>query len=109
MYGALAPRIERLIKQQTSQTASKDDFIQIYSELFSQGEIQDLIRFYESPTGRAFVQKSPLAMEKTVALKQKRMEPLMSEIHKLVRAAIRERGAPGIGALPPNCFDHPCP
>jgi hypothetical protein len=108
MYDELAPKIERLIKEQTSQTATRDDFVQTYSELFSQEEVQDLIAFYESPSGRAFAQKSPLVSEKTLSLKQKRMGPLVSEIQKLVRDAVRERGSPVISAPPTNCFDHPC-
>jgi hypothetical protein len=109
MYDELSPRIERLIKEQTSQTATRDDFVQIFSELFSQEEIQDLIAFYESPSGRAFSQKSSLVTEKTLALKQKRIGPLMSQIQKLVRDAIRAQGPVGIGAPPQNCFDRPCP
>lgn len=108
MYDALAPRAERLIKEQMGQAASKDDFVQIYSELFTQEEIQGLITFYESPSGRAFAMKAPLVLEKTLLVKQKRMEPLMSEIHKMVREAIRQQGSPVIGAPPANCFDHPC-
>jgi hypothetical protein len=108
MYDELAPKVERLIKEQTSQTATRDDFVQIYSELFSEEEIQDLIAFYEGPSGRAFAQKSSLVTEKTLTLKQKRMGPLVNEIQKLVRDAIRAQG-PSIGAPPQNCFDRPCP
>ena len=108
IYGAVAPKIERLLKEQMGAAAAKKDFIQVYADVFSSEEVQDLITFYESPSGRALRKKSALVLEKNLALMQERVGPLVSELEKIVRDAIAEEEPAGIGAPPRNCFDRPC-
>ncbi|HSY27451.1 MAG TPA: DUF2059 domain-containing protein [Burkholderiaceae bacterium] len=60
----------------------KSTYIQIYSESFSQAEVDQLIAFYESPTGKMFVAKMPLVMQKSMSLMQQKMGPLMQQIQQ---------------------------
>src|SRR5450432_3257220 len=41
---------------------------QVYSETFTQHEIDDLTVFYNSPTGKAFLTKMPLATRRTMVI-----------------------------------------
>lgn len=56
--------------------------LQVYRETFTQEEIDHLITFYESPTGRAFVAKMPVVMQKSVILTQQRMGPMFKRIQE---------------------------
>ena len=55
-------------------------FVQVYSEVYSDDEIDAMLAFYESATGRAMVTKQPLIMSKV-------MTALMPEIQRLAKEA----------------------
>jgi hypothetical protein len=70
------------INDQISFDKLKAIYVQIYSESFSQEEIDQLIAFYESPTGKMFVAKMPLVMQKTMAVMQQQMAPMLKSIQQ---------------------------
>jgi uncharacterized protein len=69
----------------------KPSFLQIYSESFTQQEIDGLIRFYESPTGRAFIAKMPAVLNKSMTLMQGRMDALMQKIQGAIKETLEEK------------------
>lgn len=54
--------------------------VQVYSEVYSDDEIDAMLAFYESAAGRAMVTKQPLIMSKVMAA-------LMPEIQRLAKEA----------------------
>ena len=64
----------------------------IYRETFSQEELDGLIAFYESPVGRAYIAKMPVAMAKTMAMSQQQMQSLMPRLKAIADEARREAG-----------------
>ena len=64
--------------------------MQIYTESFTQEEIDGLITFYKSPAGVAFVNKMPLVAQKSVSLLQSLMSPAMDRMTVLVRQTMSE-------------------
>ncbi len=54
----------------------KPMFIDIYAEVFTAKELDDIIAFYESPAGRKFIEKQPELMSVTM----QKMQALMAEI-----------------------------
>ncbi|QCF27614.1 DUF2059 domain-containing protein [Hydrocarboniclastica marina] len=65
-------------------------FVQVYAESFSQEEIDNLIAFYESPTGQMFVAKVPQVMQRSMALMQQRMKPTLQKIQAKVQRELQE-------------------
>ena len=65
----------------------KPDFIQIYSEVYTEQELKDLTTFYKSPIGQKFIEKMPELQKKTLEIMQKRMLAAMPEIQKAAAAA----------------------
>jgi hypothetical protein len=63
----------------------KGMYVQIYSESFTQDEINQLIAFYESPTGKMFVSKMPAVMQKSMGLVQQLMPPMMQKIQQAAK------------------------
>lgn len=79
----------------------KQDFIQIYSEVYSEQELKDLTAFYNSPVGRKFVEKMPDLQKKTLEVMQKRMALAMPALQKLrAQAAKPSAGASAAPAAP---------
>lgn len=78
------------MKDALSWSKMKGLYIQAYSETFTQKEIDGLIDFYESPAGKAFVAKMPEVMNKTSALMQERIGPMLKRLQNDIRESILE-------------------
>lgn len=94
---AAPERFARVMREEMSWDQLRPVYLQIYQESFTQEEVDGLIAFYSSPTGRAFVEKMPLVVQKTMTVMQSRMAPLMQKMH----AAIAESVADVEKARPP--------
>jgi hypothetical protein len=70
------------IDEQLDNDKLKSIYIQIYSENFSQDEVDQLVAFYESPTGKMFVAKMPLVAQKSMSLMQEKMVPVLQSIQR---------------------------
>lgn len=69
----------------------KPIYVQIYSESFTQEEIDGLVKFYESPAGRAFVAKMPLVLNKSMSLMQSRMDGLNQRMQAAIKETLEEK------------------
>jgi hypothetical protein len=77
----------------------KPMYIRVYSDSFTQEEINSLIAFYESPTGKMFTAKMPAVMQSLMAEMPKAMAPMMQEMQAAAKemseemAALHKQGA----------------
>ena len=83
------------IFQQMTWDSVKPDFIQIYSEVFTEKELKDLAAFYNTPIGQKFIEKMPDLQSKTIEIMQKRMTTLMPAIRAALQDAIQKANASG--------------
>ena len=87
------------INEQLDISQLKSIYVRVYSENFSQEEIDQLIAFYESPTGKMFVAKMPTVTQKSMALMQEKMGPVLQEMQQSAREmkmqmdALRQNGS----------------
>ena len=58
---------------------------QVYGESFSQEEVDGLIAFYQSPVGRAYVEKLPRVTQRTMELVQQMMGAMMPKVQAAMR------------------------
>ena len=63
------------------------EFVRIYDELFSDDEIDGILAFYQSPAGRATLEKMPQLMTKAMAYAQSQMADLLPEIQRITKEA----------------------
>lgn len=70
------------MKEELSWDKMKPLYVQIYTESFSQEEIDGLTSFYSSSVGHAYVDKLPVVMHKTVGLMQARTMPMLLRIQQ---------------------------
>lgn len=67
--------------------------VTIYTAQFSEREVQDMIVFYESETGRAMTRKMPQVMQQSMQLAMAWMQdlqPAMAELMEQMKREIRE-------------------
>jgi hypothetical protein len=79
------------MREEMSWATMKPLMVKIYADSFTQEELDGLIAFYESPAGRAFTQKMPVVMERSMALMQDRIGPLMQRMESRMREAMAEK------------------
>jgi hypothetical protein len=89
-------KVMALLKEEIDWTVLEPIYIKLYTDTFSQSEIDGLVAFYSSPSGRAVVQKLPLVMQNVMSLMQQRMARLMPKIQQMAQetaAQIKAQGA----------------
>jgi hypothetical protein len=77
---AQAEKMVDTISREFSWDKMKEDYITLYADTFTEEELKGIIAFYKSPAGRAFIQKQPELMKRSMELSQKLMLKLMPAI-----------------------------
>ncbi|HYD79159.1 MAG TPA: DUF2059 domain-containing protein [Paucimonas sp.] len=79
-----------VVKDEMSWKNMREMYVQIYGESFTQEEIDGLIAFYASPAGKAFVEKMPMVMQKSMLATQQRFTPLMKKLRDVAQQSAAE-------------------
>ena len=87
---AFSKKMAAQIRDEMSWAKMKDMYAKVYSESFSQEEVDGLIAFYESPAGKAFVAKMPTVMQKSMVMMQDRMGPMVQRMQKSLQDTLLE-------------------
>jgi len=86
----------------------KDDMAKIYQEGFTEAEIGELIKFYESPVGKKSMEQMPALMGKGMAIAQERMKDHLPELQAALKEAAEKQGQGG-APPPPGAPRPPTP
>ncbi len=78
-------KIMDLVKQEFSWEKMKDQYITLYADTFTEAELKDIIAFYKTQSGQAFIKKQPELMKRSMELAQKRMGEIMPKIQTMTK------------------------
>lgn len=102
------PIVEKYIKEMTTTVLPeiawsklKPDMVKAYASTFTDQEIADLTRFYESPTGQAYIRKAPDLNRATMQMTQDRLKALVPKVQDISRRMEAEVKAKHKSATPP--------
>ena len=70
----------------------KSDMTDLYVSNFSENEINDLLTFYRSPTGKKFIDKMPVIMKKSMEIGQKQSRIMIPKLNALLEQMKNELG-----------------
>ena len=73
-----------LIADKTSWQAMKPTYVKVYSDTYTDAEIDGILLFYRSPAGKAMVDKQPTLMTKMQSTMQSKMAEIVPEIQKIM-------------------------
>ena len=93
-------KMAAILKEELSWDKVKDQYVQAYREMFSQEEIDGLIAFYQTPVGQSLMNKQPELTNRTMAILQQRMAPVMQRIQKMSEEAALELKKAKVENLP---------
>lgn len=60
-----------MMEEEMSWEKMKDDFIHVYMSVYTEEEIQELIKFYQTPVGQKTIEQTPILMEQSMEISQK--------------------------------------
>ncbi len=86
---SLAPYKEvmlRFLKKHMGFESLKEDIVAIYIEEFTEKELNEIIAFYETPTGRKTIKKMPKLMAKGAQLGVSRVQQNIGELQQMIKA-----------------------
>src|SRR5215208_2588623 len=69
-----------------------DDIARLMAERYTKAELEDLIRFFKSPTGRKMVQSTPAFAQDVMAAGQKYGKELGENMADRMKVELRKRG-----------------
>jgi hypothetical protein len=62
----------------------KPEFVAMYTSMFTEAEVRQLIAFYQSPVGTKMVSVTPQISTRTMEIVQRRMMPHMPELMEII-------------------------
>ena len=83
-------KIMGLMKARMGWDKMRPQYVKLYSDTFSDEEIDGLLVFHQSPAGRAMIEKMPLLMSKIMAMTQAQMGDIMPEIQRITKEALQK-------------------
>ncbi len=72
----------------------KPDLIKLYMDEFSEAELGEINKFYQTPTGKKMVTKLPTLMSKGAQLGASRMQAHMPELQATIEAQAKKSATP---------------
>jgi uncharacterized protein len=94
---AIAPfqaQMKTFLNKYMSWASLKDDMAKIYMAEFSESELSELNKFYQTPVGKKAVQKMPTLMAKGAEIGQKRVQEHLPELQAMIAAGGAEKKTP---------------
>jgi hypothetical protein len=76
-------KMMKLLADRLNWDKAKPAYIKLYSETFTESEIDGIVGFYKSPSGQAMLSKMPVLMQKSMAVGQQLMGDVMPEIERM--------------------------
>jgi uncharacterized protein len=77
--------IKQFFNKYMSWQALREDYIRIYMEAFTEKELQDMISFFKTDTGKQLAAKQMMLMMKSAQLGQSKVQEHMSELQEMLQ------------------------
>ncbi|QJX45643.1 DUF2059 domain-containing protein [Hymenobacter taeanensis] len=81
---AVEPEMRAFLTKYMSWQSMKDDLVQLYAQEFTEKELKELNKFYQTPTGRKTIQKMPMLMQAGMEIGQRRVQEHLPELQKAI-------------------------
>ncbi|MBX0292921.1 DUF2059 domain-containing protein [Hymenobacter sp. HSC-4F20] len=86
---AVEPEMRAYLNKYMSWQSMKDDMVQLYAREFTEKELKELTKFYQTPTGRKTITKMPQLMQAGMEIGQKRMQEHLPELQQAISEKLK--------------------
>ena len=109
LHDDMRAKIQGMLKEELAWSRLEPQMVEVYRSTFTPGEIEGMLRFYDSASGRAVVAKLPQATQQMMQLTQERVGALIPRIVELqkdtaqkIKAAATPSSAAAAPGTPPS-------
>jgi len=88
----MSAELTALIKHEMSWESVRPLMVEVYRNTFSAREVDEMVKFYQSPTGQAVISKLPAAMAQAMQAMQQHVStltPKLAQLHRETLAALK--------------------
>ena len=88
----MSAELTSLIKHEMSWESVRPLMVEVYRNTFSAREVDEMVKFYQSPTGQAVISKLPAAMAQAMQAMQQHVStltPKLAQLHRETLAALK--------------------
>jgi len=78
--------MKKFLIKHLSYEAVKDELIDLQVKEFTEEELKEIAAFYRSPTGKKFIEKQPLMMQKGAEIGMRRVQENSAELTQMIQA-----------------------
>lgn len=82
-------KVAEIYKKEFSWQNTKEDYIDVYVENFTESELVELSKFYNSVIGKKLLKKQPELMKRGMEIGQKYMQKAVPKVHEMIRGEIK--------------------
>lgn len=82
-----------IIRKEINWADLKGAYMKLYAETFTQEEVDGLLAFYRSPAGVALLEKMPQVTQKSAAITQQRIAPLVEKLKASMAKTVEDAKA----------------
>ena len=86
-------KLADIMTQEMSWAKVKDDYTKVYADIFTVEELRNIVAFYKTPTGQAFIRKTPKLLEQSMQVAQRHLQNVAPKIQELRKQMIEEAEA----------------
>ncbi|MCI1187047.1 DUF2059 domain-containing protein [Hymenobacter sp. DH14] len=86
---AIEPEMRAFFSKYMSWNSLKGDMVDIYSRNFTEPELRDITKFYQTPTGRKMSSVLPQLMQSGMEIGQKRVQEHLPELQEAIKAKMQ--------------------
>jgi uncharacterized protein len=76
-------KVIELVAQELSWDKMKNEQIALYAETFTEPQLKDLVAFYKTPSGQAYIEKQPELMKRSMEITQKMLNQVIPKIQAM--------------------------
>ncbi|WP_426490782.1 DUF2059 domain-containing protein [Hymenobacter sp. 102] len=85
------PEMRAYITKYMSWSAMKEDMVQLYAREFTEKELKELAKFYQTPIGRKTIDKMPQLMAASMEIGQRRMQEHLPELQQAIAEKMKSQ------------------
>ena len=90
IFDRFTSRVAEQMRKEMTWEKMKEPMIQVYMKHYTEKEMQDMIAFYSTDTGRSMVQKMPAVMQDSMLVSQQLLMEFMPQVQTLSRELRQE-------------------
>ena len=113
-FGDFQTRVTAVVQQAIGWKMLEPDYTKLYSDAYTEPEIDSILAFYRSPAGQTMLAKSPELSNKSLQITQQHMAPVEPQLRQMVADFVKQTTpasstAPSLNSLPPSTSVPPKP